>query len=393
MTFKKSNKRRIFLDYASTTPLDLKVRRVMEPYFTNNFGNPSSLYDEGMSAKRAVGDARSTIAKILHARSEEIIFTGSGTEADNLALLGVYNYFRTHIQKPHIITTTIEHPAILETCRYIESVGGEVTYVGVSENGIVSSRKIKEAIKENTVLVSVMYANNEIGTIEPIREIAKMIHAHKKESRKTFPYFHTDAAQAANYLDLNIEIMRVDLMTLDGSKIYGPKGVGVLYAKKGLELRPYIHGGGQERGLRSGTENVPAIVGIASALSLTQEMREKESARLVKLRDFFIAELEKIPGLTVNGDKNARLPNNINICVRGLDAEFAVIQLNEKGIACSSVSACKNLSENSASYVIEALGEKGKECSTSSLRLTLGRYTTKSDVEYALKIIKKIVNT
>ncbi len=360
----------------------------MAPFALRDFGNPSAIYKEGLVAKAAVQNARQKIAGLLNIRQEEMVFTGSGTEADNLAILGVFEAFKKQF-KPHIITTNIEHPAVLEACKHIEQEGGEVSYIEVEENGIVDPQKIKAALKPNTVLVSVMLANNEIGTIQPLREISRVI---RPEGFKNFPYLHTDASQAANYLDLSFQKLGVDMMTLDASKIYGPKGAGLLAIRRNVSIKPIIFGGGQEKGLRSGTENVPAIVGTALALEKAQTMREGESARLTSLRDYFFETLMKIiPNVTLNGDRTKRLPNNVNICVPGLDAEFAVIKLDQAGISCSSASSCLNLSENSYSYVVDSLGKMGKLCRESSLRFSFGRGTTKRELNLTLSKIQSII--
>jgi cysteine desulfurase len=384
--------KRIFLDYASTTPLDKRVLKAMLPFMSKNFGNPSALYKEGVSSKLAIKEAREKIAPLLNIRTEEIIFTASGTEADNLALIGLFNHFKK-LFKPHFITTVIEHPAVLEACKYIEQEGGDVSYISVEENGIVDQQKIKAALKPTTVLVSIMYANNEIGTIQPIREIARHVREFRETNKTEFPFMHTDASQAANYLDLSFQKLGVELMTLDASKIYGPKGIGLLAARRSVPLTPIVFGGGQEKNLRAGTENVPAIVGMAEALVAAQQMKEKETARLKALQDYFFSEVIKIsPTVSINGDRNLRLPNNVNICVDGLDAEFAVIKLDHEGISCSSASSCMNLSENSYSYVIDALGERGEKCKESSLRFTFGPLTTKREIKLTLAKIRLIMN-
>jgi cysteine desulfurase len=396
--------RRIYLDYASTTPLDKKVRKAMMPYFSKLYGNPSALYKEALVAKEAVRDARQGVARLLNIRPEEVIFTASGTEADNAALLGVFMAFKKLLKKeevPHIVTTVIEHPGILEMCRHIETLGGEVTYVPVEENGVVDVNKIEAALKPTTVLVSIMLANNEIGTIQPVRDIARMLAEFRKKrvgESVLYPYLHTDASQAGNYLDLSFQKHGVDMMTLDGSKIYGPKGVGILAVRKHVAIEPIIHGGGQERGMRAGTENVPGIVGFTKALEITQALREKESKRLEKLQDYFISSvLNTYPGITLNGDRLQRLPNNVNICIPGSDAEFMVIKLDTAGIAASAASACMNLSEHSESYVIEALskgtGNQEKTCSSSSIRFTFGRATSLKDIRLTLKVLQSIITT
>lgn len=395
--------KRIFLDYASTTPLDKRVLAKMLPYLKNEFGNPSALYKEGVEAKKAVAGARETIARLLNIRHEEMVFTASGTEADNLALIGLFNNFKKSFAeknlKPHIITSVIEHPGILETCKYIEQQGGEVSYIEVDESGIVDPEKIKVALRPNTILVSIMLANNEIGTIQPIRDISRVVKEYREINTTEFPYMHTDASQAANYCDLSFQKLGVEMMTLDASKIYGPKGIGLLAVRRLVPLTPIIFGGGQEKNLRSGTENVPAIIGMSEALAITQAMREKESERLRELQDYFFDSVIKIsPNVLINGDRNYRLPNNVNICIPGLDAEFAVIKLDNAGISCSSASSCMNLSENSYSYVIDELDKvrnkvknEQKSCRESSLRFTFGRLTTKRELGLTLEKIRLII--
>ncbi len=395
-------KRRIYLDYASTTPLDKKVLKAMLPYMTANFANPSALYQEALKTKAVIKDARHKIAQILAIKPEEIIFTASGTESDNLALIGVFNKYKKSF-KPHIITTNIEHPGILETCKYLETEGCEISYIPVDERGMVNPQDIKSALKATTVLVSAMYANNEIGTVQPLREISRVIQEFKKTQPLNihYPYFHTDASQAGNYLDLSFQKLGVDMMTLDASKFYGPKGIGLLASKKYIELAPVIHGGGQEKGLRAGTENIPAIIGMAEALSISQDMREKETERLVKLKEYFISNVIKyVPNVIINGDTQRSLPNTVNICIPKIDAEFAVIKLDHEGIACSSASACMNLSKDSYSYVIEALdkahelAKKGKrDCKESSLRFTFGRSTSLKELSLTLAKIQTIIIT
>jgi len=386
--------KRIYLDNSATTPVDKRVEKVMRPYFRKEFGNPSALYKEGVVAKEAVEQARRDVAGALGAHSDEIVFTGSGTESDNMAILGVIKAFSSttsNLGMPHIVTSVIEHPAVLEVCRVLERDGiTNVTYVGVDEKGIVDVKKIKDALRKETVLVSIMYANNEIGTIQPIRDIAKVVRAWKKQNGREYPYFHTDACQATNYLDMNVLRLGVDLLTLNGSKIYGPKGIGALYIKRGTHLAPKIYGGGQERGLRAGTENVPAIVGFAEAVKLVQESREKESVRLIELRSYFTKELlERIPGSILNGDKGNRLPSNVNISIPNIDSEQLVIELDAKGVAASARSACKSRDYES-SYVIMALGRKSLS-NEGGVRFSLGRDTRKRDIDYVLKILPKII--
>ncbi len=383
--------KRIYLDNSATTPVDKRVEKAMRPYLRKEFGNPSALYKEGVMAKGAVELSRRTVAESLSAQPDEIIFTGSGTESDNLAIMGIFGRPTSKFGKSHIVTSVIEHPAVLEVCKALEQDGAaDVTYVGVDERGTVDPKEIKEALRKETVLVSIMYANNEIGTVQPLREIAKVIRGWKKIHGSQYPYFHTDACQATNYLDMNVLRLGIDLLTLNGSKIYGPKGIGALYIKRGTNIAPIIYGGGQEGGLRSGTEDVPAIVGFAQACKSTEEIKEKETARLTDLRDYFIKELLlSIPGSILNGDKKERLPNNINISIPNIDSEQLVIELDAKGVATSARSACKSRDYGS-SYVIIALGRKPLE-NEGGIRFSLGRDTKKKDIDYVLKIMTKIV--
>ena len=390
MFTKKINKR-IFLDYASITPIEKEVTKVMDEYSKNNFANPSSLYEEGINAKEIMKESREKIANLLGGRANEIIFTSGGTESNNLALLGVFEKaFKNGILKPHIITTNIEHPAILEVCSEIERRGGEVTYISVSEEGLISTKEVLGAVKENTILVSTMYANNEIGTIQPIKEIGKVIKNWKEKNKTNYPYFHTDACQAALHLPLDVSKLGVDLMTLDSIKMYGPRGIGLLYVKSGIQISPILHGGGQEKGYRSGTENVSAILGFAKAFEIAKNLCESESTRLSSIRDYGIKFICKnFSNSHVNGSLTERLPNNINICFPDSDSEFLVISLDVLGISVSYSSACRTIRENSSSYVISALGKEN--CSLSSLRITLGRETQKKDIDILVKELKKII--
>lgn len=389
-----------YFDYASTTPLDPRVFRVMKPYMVEHYANPSSLYKEGVEARRVINEARKKVASILQSRPEEIIFTSGGTESNNMAILGTYFYHKNVLKKEkiHFVTTSIEHSSVLEVFEHVRNMGAKVTYISPEENGVVSPKKIEEALRPETVLVSVMYANNEIGTVQPIREIGKIIKAVSTRSAK-MPIspisFHVDACQGGLYLPLLVHDLNVDLLTLDGSKIYGPKGTGVLYKKggafSGLPLSPVIFGGGQENGLRSGTENVPGIVGFGEALLIAHKEKSKEIVRLRLLRDKMQAELiGKVKGLKVNGDVEKRLPNNLNICLPGLDAEYALLRMDVLGFALSSVTSCKTLSEDSSSYVIEELYGDAS-CSKSSLRITLGRFTTQKQINDLIKALLTVL--
>ncbi|MEK7179858.1 MAG: cysteine desulfurase family protein [Patescibacteria group bacterium] len=379
--------KRIFLDYASTTPVLPEVLDAMKPFFKDHFANPSAIYKEGMDAKKAVGEARHEIAGLLGVRKEEIFFTGSGTESCNLAILGVVNSYKGN-RPPHIITSTIEHPAVAQALQAVEKMGGRVTYLEPTEEGIVSAEAVAEALTKDTILVSIMYANNEIGTVQPIKEIGKVIREYRNQETKEI-YFHTDASQAANYFSISPARLGVDLLTLDATKIYGPKGVGLLYIKDGVRIVPITYGGGQEGGLRSGTENVAGIVGMAKAFSIVQKDAEKESSRLTILRDYCIKNIKKsFPRATLNGGLD-RLPNNINFCFPGIDSEFAVLSLDAEGIAVSAASSCRTLAKNHSSYVIEAIHKHG--CSSSSLRFTLGRDTKKKDIDFLIHtLIRRI---
>ena len=375
----------------------------MDRYMTEEFGNPNSIHQTGVVARNALEDSRKVIALAFNSHPDEIIFNSGGTEGNNAAIFGVFNRLRKNGVKysdMRAFTTNIEHSSVLECFKELESRGVEVDYAPVDGNGIIDPKKIKELLKPETVLVSVMYANNEIGTIQPIKEIAKVIRAF----RKTLPsvisllqpttynlqpvLFHTDACQAPLFLNLNVQELGVDLMTIDGQKIYGPKGVGVLFIKRGIEMEPIIFGGGQEKGLRSGTENVPLIAGLAKAIEIAGKDRVKNSERLSKIRDYGIKKIEeKIPQAALNGDRIKRLPNNINISIPGIDPEFVVLQLDEEGIVCSTKSAC--LKDEETSYVISALG-RDKKYSQSSLRFSLGLDTTKKDVDYLVKMLKTV---
>ncbi|MEK7514721.1 MAG: cysteine desulfurase family protein [Patescibacteria group bacterium] len=383
-----NGKKRIFLDYASTTPVRPEVKRAMEPYLSNDFANPSALYSEGVHAKSVVESAREDIAHILGAHKDEIIFTGSGTESANLAILGAFNAYRGS-RPPHFVFSAIEHPAVKECAKEIERMGGKITTVLPNKEGIISPESILRALTEQTILVSVIYANNEIGVIQPIKEIAKAIRNFSSGKNLT-TLFHTDASQAPSYLSLSVSELHVDLMTLDASKIYGPKGVGLLYVRRGTSLSPLSFGGGQEKGLRSGTENVAGIVGFAEAIRYAALERGSESVRIRELRDYAIKKiLTLFPNASLNGSAVNRLPNNINICFPGIDSEFAVLLLDAKGIATSYASSCRTLSSRSSSYVIDAIGKSA--CTSSSLRFTLGRETKKQDIDALCSILPSVI--
>jgi len=363
----------------------------MKKFWSSEFGNPGSIHSFGLAANKALEDARKSIAMVLGARSSEIVFTSGGTESDNIAILGVAKLFKKNANgtKLHIITTEIEHHAVIHPMKFLENSGFEVTYLPVSEKGIVSVGDIEKAIKENTVLVSIIYANNEVGTIQPIREIGNMI--KKFRGDRPYPLFHTDACQAPGYLNLQVSNLGVDLMTISGSKIYGPKGVGLLYVKTGTPIEPIIFGGGQEAGLRSGTQPVPLIVGLARAFKMSEDKKKKESERLTKIRDYFISTVvKKIEGAKLNGDAKLRLPNNANIYFPGVSGEQLVIELDVRGIAASTGSACSSR-EEAPSHVLRAM-YNDKKRADSSVRFTFGRDTVKKDIDDTIKILGSIIN-
>jgi cysteine desulfurase len=400
MSLFKNNK--IYLDYAGATPIDPNIHKKISLYERKFFANPSSIHKIGLETNKLIEKSRSLIAKLIFAHSDEIIFTGSGTESNSLAVLGVVNqYYKDNSKIPHIITSKIEHPSILENFKYLEESGkAKVSYIGVDKDGFLDLEELKDSMILDTILVSIMYANNEIGTIQPIKEISKEIRHFKKVNNvdNVYPIFHTDACQAMNYLDVsNIEKLGVDLMSFNSSKIYGPKSIGVLYKKRNINITPIYSGGGQEFGLRSGTSDVRLISGVALALEKTFKIKEKESLRLLKLRDYCIDKLLNIKvgdfKIILNGSKNNRLPNNINISVGGISSELLVLELDALNIQVSEKSACHSKSQNS-SYVIKAIRKicrKGED-DQGSLRISLGRYTKKRDLDILVKSLNKILN-
>lgn len=388
---------RVYLDHAATTPVDPRVFKAMEPFFTEHFENPGSIHKEGVYAKGAVTKARNTIAKILDGHPDEMIFTSGGTESNNLAIRGVLNAVPKLHEKAHMVTSAIEHASVLDVFYKLEKSGITVSYIPVDKYGIIKIEELKKSLRPETVLVSVMYANNEIGTVQPIHDIAKIIRNFRKQQLSThnlkstaFPLFHTDASQAPAYLEIVISKLGVDLLTLDGQKIYGPKGIGLLYKRRGIVLEPMFYGGNQEFNLRPGTENVPGIVGFVEALKLVTQERGEEAKRLTALRDYFIEEvLKNIKDAELNGDRTERLPNNVNISFPGLESDWVVLQLDAAGIAVGSKSACL-LGDEGGSYVISAL-HKSDAHARSSVRFTFGRNTTKKDIDYTLRVLTRII--
>lgn len=383
--------KKIYLDNAATTAVIKEVKSIMDKYMIEEFGNPNSIHQMGVMAKNAIENVRKSVAVVFNCHLDEIIFNSGGTEGNNTAIFGIFNHLRKNGVKysdMRAITTNIEHSSVLKCFKELEKRGVKVDYATVEKNGIVDPQKIKKLLKQETVLVSVMYANNEIGTIQPVKEIAKVIRNFRKNLPsvfKIYPLFHTDACQAPLFLNLNVQELGVDLMTIDGQKMCGPKGVGALFIKRGIEIEPIIYGGGQERGLRSGTENVPLIAGLGKAIEIAGKNRTKNGERLSKIRDYGIKKIEeKIRTAVLNGDRIKRLPNNINISIPGIDPEFAVLQLDEKGIVCSTKSAC--LKDEETSYVVSALGNDDKHSKT-SLRFSLGLDTVNKDMDYLAKTL------
>lgn len=371
----------IYLDNAATTQVYPEVLKAMEPYFTEYYGNPSSIYSFAGESKKAVDGARQTIADFLHATPEEIYFTGGGSESDNWALKATAEAYKS--KGKHIITSKIEHHAILHTCEYLEKQGFEVTYLDVDENGLVHPEEVEKAIRPDTILISVMFANNEIGTIEPIAEIGKIAKEHGV-------LFHTDAVQAFGHVPIDVDKMNIDMLSASGHKINGPKGIGLMYIRKGLKLGSFIHGGAQERHRRAGTHNVPGIVGFAKAVELASAHLEERMKYESELRDYYIHRVEtEIPYAKLNGDRTSRLPNNTNFCFRFIEGESMLILLDQKGICASSGSACTSGSLD-PSHVLLAIGLP-HEIAHGSLRVTISEKTTKEEIDYTVDELKKII--
>ena len=373
--------KRIYLDYAATTPVHPEVIKAMLPYFSDAFGNPSSLYSYGLEARQAIEAARNKVAESIGAKNEEIVFTGGGSEADNFAIKGVADANRR--KGNHIITSVIEHHAVLVTCKFLEKRGFKVTYLPVDKYGLVDPESVSKAITDKTILISIMHANNEIGTIQPIGEIGKI-------ARKAKIYFHTDAVQTVGHIPVNVNELKVDMLSFSAHKLYGPKGVGVLYIRKGTKVTSLIHGGEQEQGRRAGTENVPGIVGLGKAIELAGLDIANETARLITLRNVLIKGiLEKIEHSRLNGHPEQRLPNNVNVSVDFIEGESTCLNLDLEGICISTGSACSS-SDAEPSHVLLAIG-LSHEQARSSLRFTMGRLTTAEDIERVLEVLPRTV--
>ena len=369
-----------YLDSASSTPIDENILKIYNKSLKEIYANPSSIHHLGEKARKALQEARKKVARILQSRPEEVIFTSGGTESNNLAIQGIAMANKS--KGNHIITSKIEHPSVYETCKFLEGQGFQVTYLDVDNFGMVNLQQLKESIKASTILISVIYANNEIGAIQHIKEISKIARENK------IP-FHTDACQAPGYLNLNINSLGADLMTLNSSKINAPKGSGVLYKKNSINLHPLFHGGKQEYGLRAGTENLPAIIAFAEALEQADKNKEKNIKLITDLRDHFISELTELKG-KLNGHPFQRLPNNINITLPKTDSESLLIHLSEKGIYCSQGSACD--ANKDSKHVLKAIDLSDKEIN-STLRFTLSKHTTKKDIDKTIKEISSYIQS
>ena len=377
----------IYLDHSATTPVREEVLQAMLPYFSESFGNPSSIYTLAQESRKAVDDARETISHLLGARMSEVVFTSGGTESDNAALKGVA-FALKHVGN-HIITSNIEHHAVLHTCHQLEQFGFNVTYLPVDRDGLISPDEVAAAITDETILVSIMMANNEIGTIQPIKEITRLVKEEADRRRRTITV-HTDAVQAAGLLEINVRDLGVDLLSLSAHKFHGPKGVGLLYIRRGTAFEPQSMGGGQERQRRSGTENVPGIVGLAEAYRLACEERDEVAERCLRLRERLLAGLEeRIDRVHINGHPTRRLPNNINVSFENVEGEPVLLGLDFAGIWASSGSACSSASLE-PSHVLLAIGLSA-DLAQGSLRITLGRENTEEDVDYVLSVLPGLV--
>lgn len=374
--------REVYLDYSATTPVKKEVLDAMLPYFTEKFGNPSSLYKKGRDTKAAIIEARKQIANLIGASEREIIFTSGGTEADNWAVKGAA--YANKDKGNHIITTKIEHHALLHTCKYLEEQGFEVTYLDVDQYGMINLEELEKSIKETTTLVSIMFANNEIGTIQPIKEIGAI-------TRKRGVLFHTDAVQALGNVEINVNDMNIDMLSISSHKIYGPKGIGALYINKKVRIPNFIHGGAQEYQKRAGTENVPGIIGFGKAAELAKENLKEHITKTTELRDYFINTIkEKIDEVSLNGHPEQRHPGNINMTFSYVEGEAMLLYLDVQGISASSGSACSS-SSFQASHVLRAIGIP-LENALSSIRFTIGDFTTKEDLDYVIETLITIVD-
>jgi cysteine desulfurase len=376
--------KKIYFDNAATTHVDKRVFEAMKPYFSDKFGNASSLHSFGQKAESAVLEAKDIISNFLNCKADEIIFTSGGTESNNTVLKSVFNDYQGHL-----IVSAFEHPSVLDTAKFLSKKGVEVTFIEPEESGIIDYQKVLVAIRPNTRLISIMYVNNEVGTIQPIGKIGKaLIDINQKRKEKVL--FHTDAVQATYFVAMDITRLRVDFLSMSGHKIYGPKGVGVLYVKDGIKVTPLLHGGHQENGVRAGTYNVPSIVGFGRAITLLESSEHtKEIAKIQKLRDSLMNEVLKIEGVSLNGDKVSRLPNNANFLFKNIEGESLLLKLDMEGVACSTGSACASGSLQ-ASHVLLSMGIK-PENAHGSLRISIGKDNTMKDINHFISVLKKIV--
>lgn len=376
--------KKIYMDYAASTPVDKQVIDSMIPYFTKYYGNASSLHSFGRDADAAIEESRNKVGSLLNATADEIIFTAGGTESDNIAIKGItyLNKDKKESIGPHIITSAIEHPAVMDTCKFIEQQGFKVKYLPVDRSGIVNVNELERSLTKNTILISIMFANNEIGTIQPIKEIGKIAKAHDI-------LFHTDAVQAISTIPINVNNLNIDLLSISSHKIHGPKGVGALYIRKGLKLEPIIHGGGHEKGLRSSTHNTPGIVGLGKACELAQQRMEKDPKFIKNLRDRLIKSVLKIDESYLTGHSTKRLVNNAHFYFTAIEGESLILSLDDKGIAASTGSACSS-TKLQASHVLLALGLDPTQAH-GSLRLTLGRENKLDEVTYVADVLPDVI--
>ena len=370
-----------YFDNSATTQIKQEVFKEMVPYLSVEYGNPSSIYTLGRNAKRAVEEARRRVASLINCKPEEVYFTSCGSESDNTALKGIA--YKNKEKGNHIITSKIEHPAILNSCENLENKGFKVTYVDVDSNGVINLEKLKNSINNQTILISIMFANNEIGTIQPIEEIAQIAH-------KNNIIFHTDAVQAVGNIPIDVQKMNIDMLSLSGHKIYAPKGIGALYVKKGIEFERFLDGGHQEKNKRAGTENVAEIVGLGKACQIAERNLKEYQNKLKTLRDYCLTCIkEKIPNIHVNGTMESRLPGNLNICIEGVNSSELLFKLDNVGICASGGSACSS-GESSPSHVLTAIGVK-QDLAKGALRLTFGDFNTKDDIDYLVYQLEKIL--
>ena len=372
----------IYLDNAATTKMDNRVLEEMLPYLKDNYGNPSSAYKLGRYNKEKIQEARKEVARILNADLNDIYFTSCGSESDNMALKGIA--YGNMDKGRHIITSKIEHPAILDTCKELEREGFEISYVGVNENGIIDIKEIENAIREDTILISIMYANNEIGTVQPIEEIGKI-------AAKYNVIFHTDSVQAVGNIEIDVKKLGIDALSLSAHKFYGPKGVGVLYLNSRVKFRKYLNGGHQENNRRAGTENVAGIIGLAKAMSLAYDNLQEKNNKIIELREYFINEIQKnIPRVRINGDRKYRLPGNISISFDCVEADNVLYELDKRKIYISTGSACTT-GKIESSHVLKAIGLSDKTAH-STIRISIGKNNTKEEIDYTLKNLIEVIN-